>query len=279
MAFFNNRNHAALAFGLLGNVISFLVYLAPLPTFYRIYKRKSTEGFQSLPYLTALFSSMLWLYYASLKPSDATLLITINSFGCVIESVYIIIYIIYATHGARKLTVKLLVVMNVGSFVLIFLVTHFALSGTLRVQVVGWICVTLSVAVFAAPLAIVARVIRTKNVEFMPFYLSLFLTLSAIMWLGYGVFLKDICVAIPNVLGFTLGILQMLLYGMYRNSGNTEKEEHELEPVKNAVVVNVNSSATGGVHPVPVIGVENNKEGIIIKGEEMKSVEVKEYPV
>ncbi|KAG5017930.1 hypothetical protein AAZX31_08G350300 [Glycine max] len=229
----------AFAFGMLGNVISFLVFLAPITTFYRIFKKKSTEGFQSLPYLVALFSSMLWLYYALLK-KDAMLLLTINSFGCVIEIIYIILYITYATGDARNLTLKLFFAMNVGAFALILLVTHFAVHGSLRVQVLGWICVSLSISVFAAPLSIVAQVVRTKSVEFMPFNLSFTLTLSAIMWFGYGLFLKDICIALPNVLGFALGLLQMLLYAIYRN-GNKKvdkilEKKAPLEPLKSVVI-------------------------------------------
>ncbi|KAJ1443299.1 SWEET sugar transporter [Sesbania bispinosa] len=234
-----SHNTLAFAFGMLGNVISFLVFLAPMTTFYRIYKKKSTEGFQSLPYLVALFSCMLWLYYALLK-RDAPLLITINSFGCVVEIIYIILYIIYAPTDARKLTMKLFLAMNVGSSALILSVTHFAVHGPLRVQVLGWICVSISVSVFAAPLSIVAQVVRTKSVEFMPFNLSFTLTLSAIMWFGYGLFLKDICIALPNVLGFGLGLVQMLLYAIYRKRGEKVitkgKKAPPDEPLKSVVV-------------------------------------------
>ncbi|KAJ7957204.1 Bidirectional sugar transporter SWEET [Quillaja saponaria] len=185
MAIFSTDNPFVFTFGILGNIVSFVVFLAPLTTFYRICKKKSTEGFQSLPYVVSLFSAMLWIYYASLKPGEI-LLVTINAFGCVIETIYIAIYIAYSPKQARMLTLRLVLLLNFGGFFLIILISHFLAKGSNRVQVLGWICVAFSVSVFIAPLCIMRVVIRTKSVEFMPFSLSFFLTLSchyvALLW-------------------------------------------------------------------------------------------------
>ncbi|KAF7124873.1 hypothetical protein RHSIM_Rhsim12G0178000 [Rhododendron simsii] len=135
------------------------------PTFYKIYQKKSTEGFQSVPYVVALFSAMLLMYYAFLKDNDGILIITINSFGCLVETIYIVVYLCYAPKETKK------------------------------------------------------QVIRTQSVEYMPFSLSLSLTLNAVMWFFYGLLIKDFNVAIPNVLGFIFGIIQMVLYGIYKRKG------------------------------------------------------------
>ncbi|KAG5523129.1 hypothetical protein RHGRI_035069 [Rhododendron griersonianum] len=164
MGGFSSHN-LAFAFGLLGNIISFFVFLSPLPTFYKIYQKKSTEGFQSVPYVVALFSAMLLMYYAFLKDNDGILIITINSFGCLVETIYIVVYLFYAPKKTKK------------------------------------------------------QVIRTQSVEYMPFSLSLSLTLNAVMWFFYGLLIKDFNVAIPNVLGFIFGIIQMVLYGIYKRKG------------------------------------------------------------
>ncbi|KAI8529248.1 hypothetical protein RHMOL_Rhmol12G0210600 [Rhododendron molle] len=164
MGGFSSHN-LAFACGLLGNIISFFVFLSPLPTFYKIYQKKSTEGFQSVPYVVALFSAMLLMYYAFLKDNDGILIITINSFGCLVETIYIVVYLFYAPKKTKK------------------------------------------------------QVIRTQSVEYMPFSLSLSLTLNAVMWFFYGLLIKDFNVAIPNVLGFVFGIIQMVVYGIYKRKG------------------------------------------------------------
>ncbi|KAG6632796.1 hypothetical protein CIPAW_12G003100, partial [Carya illinoinensis] len=242
MAIFSTDNTWVFAFGILGNIVSFVVFLAPVPTFLRVCKKKSTDGFQSLPYVLALFSSMLWLYYASLKP-DEILLITINSVGCVVETIYVALYIIYAPKQARMLTLMLLLLLNFGGFCVILLLSRFLAEGPNRVRVLGWVCVALSISVFAAPLSIMRVVIRTKSVEFMPFTLSLFLTLSAITWLLYGILLRDLYVALPNILGFILGVLQMALYVIYKNY-KAGIEGQKLPAEKEADTVNSSTTMT-----------------------------------
>ncbi|TVU50334.1 hypothetical protein EJB05_01702 [Eragrostis curvula] len=249
----------AFAFGLLGNVISFMTFLAPIPTFYRIYKTKSTEGFQSVPYVVALFSAMLWIFYALIKTGEG-FLITINAAGCVIESIYIIMYFVYAPKKGKLFTAKIMALLNVGVFGFILLTTLLLFKGDKRVVMLGWICVGFSVSVFVAPLSIIKRVIQTRSVEYMPFSLSLSLTLSAIVWFLYGLLIKDKYVALPNVLGFTFGIVQMGLYMFYMNKTPLiaeGKEASKLPATKEEhVVVNVTKLSPAlpekscEVHPV-----------------------------
>ncbi|XP_027341976.1 bidirectional sugar transporter SWEET14-like [Abrus precatorius] len=228
--------------GVLGNIASFICFLAPLPTFYRVCKKKTTEGFQSLPYVAALFSAMLWIFYAYIKTGEI-LLITINAFGCFIETIYLVIYITYCPKKARIFTLKMIFLFNFGVIFLVILLTHvLAKERTARIELLGWICVVLSTSVFAAPLSIIKVVIRTKSVEFMPFTLSLLLTISAIMWLSYGILLKDIYVTLPNIVGITFGTIQMVLYAIYRK--NTPVKDQK-QP-ENITDENVNTTVSGG---------------------------------
>ncbi|KAL8123247.1 bidirectional sugar transporter SWEET11-like [Apium graveolens] len=250
MALFNFANPWLFAFGILGNLVSFLVYLAPIPTFYRIVKKKSTEGFHSIPYVIALYSATLMIYYA-LNKSDATLLITINSFGIVIETIYLSIFIAYASKKLRVSTIKLVVLLNVVSYVMIVGVTYFFIQPPKRVHVLGGINLLLSFIVFVAPLSIIKKVIQTRSVEFMPFWLSFFLSLSAVMWFFYGLLSKDVYVAVPNILGFFFGILQMVLYAVYKNCDRKPVEELKLPEIV---------KGTPEIHPVNIPRVDEDDE-------------------
>ncbi|XP_052176093.1 bidirectional sugar transporter SWEET12-like [Diospyros lotus] len=247
MAMFSMQHSWVFTFGILGNIVSFMVYLAPVPTFHRIVKKKSTEGFESLPYLVAHFSSVLWIYYACLK-SNAFLLMSINSVGCVIETIYIALYIAYAPKKARMYTLKLLLLLNFGGLFTIVVLSHFLAKGSSQVHVLGWVCLVFSVCVFVAPLSIMRQVISTKSVEFMPFSLSLCLTLNAVMWFFYGLLERDIYVALPNILGFAFGLLQMVLYLFYKNHKRLASLE-EQKQLPSVVIMKQCPTMAADVHP------------------------------
>ncbi|KAF8007275.1 hypothetical protein BT93_K1316 [Corymbia citriodora subsp. variegata] len=193
---FSNTQQLAFILGLLGNVLSSFVFLAPIRTFYKIYKNKSSDGYQSIPYVVALLSASLQLYYGVLK-TDATMTITVNASGIVIELAYLVLFSTYASTEEK---------------------------GQHRVNVVGWIYATFSLMAFAVPLSIMWRVIKTRSMEFMPFTPSLLVTLSAITWFFYGLIVKDLKIALPNAVGLLLGLTQIILYMIYKD-GNKKMEE------------------------------------------------------
>ncbi|XP_060670923.1 bidirectional sugar transporter SWEET14-like [Ziziphus jujuba] len=211
------HHHAlTLAMRHLGNIITFLVYLAPIATFHKVYKKQSTEGFQSLPYVVELFGSMLSIYYAILKQEVLLDLIAINSVGSLIETLYIALFLFFAPKKSRMQTIHLVLLIALG-YGLIVILTLFLANGQKRIQIVGWIYLIFHLIVFATPLFIMRKVIRTRSVEFMPFALSFLQMLGAITGFFYWLLLKDYKFAFANVLGFIFGTVQMGLYMAYRN--------------------------------------------------------------
>ncbi|CAI9259987.1 unnamed protein product [Lactuca saligna] len=247
------------------NIVSTGVYFAPLPTFIQIFKQKSTMGFQSLPYVVSLFSALLWMYYAFIKKGDTFLLITINALGSLVEFIYVIIFLVYATPSVKKHTIMvvsatmaLCIVISLGSF--------YFLEGVSRALVVGWICVGVSVCVFAAPLTIVFQVVKTKSIDFMPFPLSCFLTLSAMMWFAYGMFTSDLCVTVPNVLGFVLGIIQMSVYKYYKENRRKVPDIPEVKELEHIINIKTSNSEVYPVDSGQSSGTEAEEEKNTAKG-------------
>ncbi|GAB4829694.1 hypothetical protein Ancab_040654 [Ancistrocladus abbreviatus] len=190
---------------------------------------------------------MLMLYYAFVKGENTTLIYTINSVGCAIEGTYITKYMIYASKEAKMYTAKLLILLNMGVYGLIILLTMSLSHGKRRAIIVGWICAVFSVCIFASPLSVMRRVIKTRSVEFMPFWLSFFLTLCAVMWFFYGFLIQDFFIAAPNILGFIFGIGQMILYGIYKDARRPEVKPKEIQvevKLEDIAIVEIKLSTT-----------------------------------
>ncbi|XP_051142997.1 bidirectional sugar transporter SWEET3 [Andrographis paniculata] len=232
-----------LAVGVMGNAASMLLYAAPVLTFSRVIRKKSTEEFSCVPYVIALLNCFIYTWYGLPVVSynwENFPVVTINGLGILLELTFILIYFYFATTKGRKrvamLTLPVLLVFC-GTAILSAFVFH---SHPHRKAFVGSIGLVASVAMYGSPLVAVRQVLLTKSVEFMPFYLSLFSFLASSLWMAYGLLSHDLFLASPNLVGSPLGILQLLLYCIYKKRQVTEhtskwdlERDNEKKPVHN----------------------------------------------
>ncbi|KAG8385362.1 hypothetical protein BUALT_Bualt03G0035200 [Buddleja alternifolia] len=206
------------AAGVAGNLLAFVLFVSPIPTFSRIIRSRSTEQFSGLPYIYALLNCLICLWYGMPIVSSGIILIaTVNSVGAIFQFVYIIIFIIYADTG-KKLKMLGLLLAVVAVFAVVVFVSINFFEPPNRQLFVGYLSVFSLISMFASPLFIINLVIRTKSVEYMPFYLSLATFLMSFSFFAYGMLKQDPFISVPNGIGAILGIIQLVLYFFYSRS-------------------------------------------------------------
>lgn len=212
-------------FGVFGDATGLFLFLAPTITFKRIMTNKSTEQFSGIPYPMTLLNCLLSAWYGlPFISKNNTLVTVINGTGAVIETIYVLIFILYA-RKKEKAKVLGLVTFVLAAFSTVALVSVFALHGKTRRYFCGFAAAIFSVIMYGSPLSIMRTVIRTKSVEFMPFFLSLFVFLCGTSWFVFGLLGNDPFVYVCNGFGSVLGALQLILYSIYRKNKGQKDEK------------------------------------------------------
>ncbi|OAY58392.1 bidirectional sugar transporter SWEET1 [Manihot esculenta] len=211
-------------FGVFGNATALFLFLSPTITFKRIIKSKSTEQFSGIPYVMTLLNCLLSAWYGLPFVSKNNLLVsTINGTGAAIEIVYVLVFIVYAPRKEKSKILGLLTLV-LAIFATVAFVSLFALHDNSRKLFCGFAATIFSIIMYASPLSIIRLVIKTKSVEYMPFFLSLFVFLCGTSWFIYGLLGRDPFVAVPNGFGCGLGTLQLILYFIYRKNKGEDKD-------------------------------------------------------
>lgn len=151
---------------------------------------------------------------------------TINGTGAAIEAIYVLIFIIFAPKR-EKFKILGLFTFVLAIFSTVALVSVFALHSKGRKLFCGLAATVFSIIMYGSPLAIMvslifiikgycsglrliivlmmclkmclqSTVIRTKSVEFMPFFLSLFSFLCGTSWFIFGLLGHDPFVAVST---------------------------------------------------------------------------------
>ncbi|XP_062024855.1 bidirectional sugar transporter SWEET1 [Rosa rugosa] len=218
-------------FGIFGNATALFLFLSPTITFKRIIQKRNTEQFSGIPYVMTFLNCLLSAWYGLPFVSPNNLLVTtINGTGAVIEAIYVLIFIFFAPKR-EKAKILGLFIFVMALFSVVALVSVFALHGSGRKLLCGLATTIFSIVMYGSPLSIMRIVVKTKSVEFMPFFLSLFVFLCGTSWFVYGLLGHDPFVAVPNGFGCALGALQLILYFIYHDNkgGDTKKQQPSAE--------------------------------------------------
>ncbi|KAF5758569.1 putative SWEET sugar transporter [Helianthus annuus] len=214
--------------GVLGNIISLILFLSPLPTFIKIIQAKSVQAFKPDPYVATILNCAVWMFYGlPIVHPDSLLVVTINGAGLAIETVFIIIFFIYSTWGGRR---KILIILFCEAvFVALVVVATLMCFDTYkdRSMVVGLIAIVFNILMYAAPLTVMRMVIKTRSVKYMPFSLSLASFVNSIVWCVYALMPLDPYILVPNGLGSLSAIVQLILYATYYGTTNWDDDDDE----------------------------------------------------
>ncbi|KAL0409243.1 UNVERIFIED_CONTAM: Bidirectional sugar transporter SWEET4 [Sesamum radiatum] len=214
-----SRELARTVVGIIGNVIALILFLSPVPTFYRIWKKRSVEQYSAVPYLATFINCGLWVLYGlPLVHPHSTLVVTINGTGFVIEILYLSLFLIFSDSKKRLRLVVIVVAECIFVAALALLVLTLVHTTKLRSAIIGSICMVGNIMMYASPLSVMKLVMRTRSVEYMPFFLSLFSFLNGVSWTAYALIRFDPFIAAPNGMGTVLGVAQLILYATFYKS-------------------------------------------------------------
>ncbi|KAK4362364.1 hypothetical protein RND71_017605 [Anisodus tanguticus] len=220
-----NRETIRTIIGVIGNVISFFLFLSPVPTFIKIWKAKTVMQFRPDPYVVTVLNCAVWVFYGMpFVHPDSLLVITINGIGLVIELIYVTIFFTFADWPKRRRIVIVLIVEVILFAIIIFITLTFLHDTKTRSMLVGILAVIMNILMYASPLTVMRRVIKTKSVKYMPFFLSLANFANGGVWFAYAFLKFDPYILIPNGLGMISGILQLILYATYYKTTNWDDD-------------------------------------------------------
>ncbi|XP_012080533.1 bidirectional sugar transporter SWEET5 isoform X2 [Jatropha curcas] len=184
--------------GIIGNIISFCLFLSPIPTMKKILKQKAVQEFKPDPYLATVLNCAMWTFYGLPYVKEDSILSKI----------------------ALVLAVEVLIMIAV---VMISMVLFS--SPKTRATFVGILCIILNILMYVSPLTVMKLVIKTKSVKYMPLMLSLANLANGIIWVIYALLRFDINIVLPNGLGVISGVIQIILYATYYRTTRWDNDD------------------------------------------------------
>lgn len=185
----------------LGNIISLGFCLAPIPALQKAGKLGSLHQFSYAALFSTLLNQFIWWVYGIQRGIMG--IIIGNAITLPLSLLTVLIY----HHYDKSLVSALSKYSVIFPLIALFSVTFIS------VDTLGYLCVAINIYSYVAPLEQIKPILKSKDPKFIDGTTTAVGLLNSILWGWYGLILGDIPMIIPNLIGMTLGCLQLILVG------------------------------------------------------------------
>ena len=162
-----------------------------------------------VPYTMMLANAGGWMIYGCIANPRLWTLVIANAIGVVVASLLLVLYLRYLpreeTQRRRLMAIHCAIA---GGILLILAVAAAIWRHELSI---GIICSVLAVCMFASPLVTMKEVIVTRSSQSLPTGMIVAALVCTTLWTAYGLRLGKLFISIPNGIGFTLALMQLVL--------------------------------------------------------------------
>ncbi|CEG38058.1 hypothetical protein L917_02827 [Plasmopara halstedii] len=198
-------------------VTALMVRVSLLPDFRRMHQNHSTGDMSVMPCLLLLTNCYAVMMYA-LVINNIFPLFVVSILGCITGLVFNIFFYRWSIEK------RFVLCAFIGSFAVCMSVTVYCIlalngyTGQSRAAVsttLGFVTIGTTIGMYVSPLATIARVLRTKTASSMPFTMGVVNVANSVCWGVYAALIDDMFIFGPNVVGFVLGCIQIVLTLLY----------------------------------------------------------------
>ncbi|CAH0478258.1 unnamed protein product [Peronospora belbahrii] len=216
-----------------------LLRVSLIPDFRRMHKSHSTGEMSVMPCLLLLTNCYVGFFYA-IAVNNIMPLLAQATVG-IVAGVFFN-YFFYRWAEDKRAVVKAFI----GSFVVCIIVTLYSIlalaghTGQSRGSVsttLGFMTIGTSVGMYVSPMATIATVLRTKTASSMPFTMGVVNVFNSFNWATYAALVDNKFILGPNIVGFILGCIQLILTFVYRPEASDLAEEAKRDGTLSVVVI------------------------------------------
>ncbi|EFJ52839.1 hypothetical protein VOLCADRAFT_115772 [Volvox carteri f. nagariensis] len=197
----------------LGCIIAFLMFVSPLKAVLQVRASKHLGDLNPLPLVAIIANCAAWLLYGCINADPYVILanepglllgvfMTVSSYG-------------FADPRARDLMLKALLFFTViisGAGITIALFVERDHTASL---ISGYTAVFVLLCYYGAPLSTISEVVRSRSSASLFWPISVMNTVNGLLWVAYGTAVEDLFIAVPNAIGATFGLIQLVLIQCY----------------------------------------------------------------